>query len=103
VKGRESGLSGSALGCLVSVWIELGESAGDSGDGVPELSGRHGLIEESRLDGAVGIERLGEDRGTAEVRWSEPLAADLDRRPGHREADRNLIGGDLGPAVKPQH
>jgi hypothetical protein len=86
VKGRDCGLSGAALGCLMSVRIEPGEGAGDRGDGAPDLSGRHGLIEESRLDGALGIKRLGEDDGAAEVRWGEPLAADLDRRPGHREA-----------------
>ena len=52
---------------------------------------------------------FGVDDGAREVRGRQPLAADLDRRVGHGQADGDLVGADLvgalgaDPVVRRQH
>jgi hypothetical protein len=59
-----------------------------------ELVGGHELVDESRLAGRGGCERLGEQERARERSLRETVAEDLDRRPRHGEADCDLVRGD---------
>ena len=75
--------------------VELGQQVRRAQGNVPQLGGRHDAIQEAGRDRVVGREDLREDDRAVEVRGREPLPADLDRGPRHRETDGDLVGGDL--------
>ena len=79
------------MGAHVEARHPRGDAARDGGD----FRWVDDAVDESDLDGVLGRERLGEDRGPGEGRRRQPLPEDLECCPRHGEPDGHLVRREL--------